>query len=121
MSQQGKIINQPSLVVNEITDLGPTSMSPNNLYISNNASQIDLELPLISFVGDVIKVIGKGAGGWKISQLAGQTIHLVSGDTTTGIGGSLASTVQYNCVTLRCISINTDWVVENNTGNLTVV
>lgn len=104
----------------EVTVTGPTAMVVNNGYVANNAGTVGLTLPATASIGDVIKVDGKGAGGWSIGQNAGQTIHFLAQDTTTGAGGSLASTTQYDCVTLRCITANTDFVVEAVTGNLTV-
>lgn len=104
----------------EVTDTGPTSMVANNGYSTNNAAQVDLALPSSAAVGTLLQVTGKGAGGWIITQGAGQTIHFIGQDTTTGVGGSLASTVRYDCVTLRCITAGTAWVVEASAGNITV-
>ena len=67
-----------------------------NGYILNNAGVLTATLPAVAAVGEVIAIVGKGLGGWLISQNAGQTIHLNSSDTTTGAGGSLASTQRYN-------------------------
>lgn len=105
---------------NEITVTGPTAMAVDNGYIANNAGVVGLTLPATASIGDIIKIDGKGAGGWSIGQNAGQTIHFLSQDTTTGAGGSLASTGQYDCITLRCITANTDFVVETSVGNITV-
>jgi len=80
-----------------------------------------LTLPATAIFGAVIQVAGKGAGGWKIAQNAGQTIHFGVTDTITGVGGSLASTVRYDCLELLCITANTDFVVTSVVGNLTVV
>jgi len=104
----------------EVTVTGPTAMAVDNGYIANNAGVVGLTLPSTTAIGDIIKVNGKGAGGWSIAQNAGQTIHFLSQDTTTGVGGSLASTTAYDCVTLRCITANTDFVVEAAVGNITV-
>jgi len=105
----------------EVTVVGPLTMSEDTAFIANNAAQVDLVLPLTATLGSIVKVNGKGVGGWIISQNAGQTIHFLAQDTTTGAGGSLASTTQYDCITLRCITADTDFVVESVTGNLTVV
>ena len=78
-------------------------------------------MPSTAAVGDLISVVGQGSGGWSIAQNAGQTIHYVSSDTTTGAGGSLSSTVRYDCVDLICTVDNTDFVVKASVGNLTVV
>ncbi len=96
------------------------AMAVNNGYIANNAGVVTLTLPATAAVGDAVAVVGKGTGGWSIAQNSGQTIHMLSSNTTTGVGGSLASTVRYDCVTLRCTTANTDWVVQTCMGNLTV-
>ena len=92
-----------------------------NGFIANNAGLVTLTLPATGAVGDVIKVDGKGAGGWLIAQNASQTVHFLAQTTTTGVGGSLASTTQFDCVTYRCITANAQWLVESAVGNLTVV
>lgn len=105
---------------NEVTGAS-ANMSVNNGYIANNAGLVTLTLPATSAFGDVIQVGGKGTGGWRIAQNAGQTIHFGSLDTTTGAGGSLSSMLRYDCVEMVCITANTDWLVTSTQGNLTVV
>ena len=90
-------------------------------YIMNNAGGVVGTLPATAAVGDIIALVGKGAGGWSIAQNAGQTIHFGTLNTTTGVGGSLASTAQYDCVEIICTTANTDFVVRSSIGNLTVV
>lgn len=106
---------------NEVIVTGPTSMAVENGYIASNAGVVSLLLPATAVFGDTVQIGGKGAGGWKITQNAGQTIHFNSSDTTTGVTGSLASTNRYNAVELVCITANTDWLVLDSSGNLTVV
>lgn len=93
----------------------------NKGVIANRATLVTLTLPTTAKVGDTIEVVGKGAGGWLIAQNAGQTIHFLSGGTTPGAGGSLASSTIYDCVKLICITANTDFVVNSVVGNITVV
>lgn len=95
-------------------------MENNNGYIANNSNLVTLTLPSSSSMGDIIKIDGKGSGGWLIAQNAGQTIHFLNYDTSIGIGGSLASTNRYANVTFRCIEENSDWTVESVIGNLEV-
>jgi hypothetical protein len=64
-------------------------------------------------------VQGKGAGGWKIAQNAGQTIHFGNVDTTTGATGYLASTNRYDSIQLLCITANTDWAIMTTQGVVT--
>jgi hypothetical protein len=104
----------------EVTGTTQTA-AVNNAYILNNASQVTLTLPTTANLGDKIEVMGKGAGGWKIAQNASQVIHFNTVDTTTGTGGSLASTHQYDCVTLACILANNGWIVKASEGNITIV
>ncbi|NNM43634.1 MAG: hypothetical protein HKM07_04765 [Chlamydiae bacterium] len=97
------------------------SAAVNNGYIANNTSLVTVTLPSSASVGDMVEIAGKGAGGWKIAQNSGQVIHMDGVDSTTGTGGSLASTVRYDAVRLLCITANTDWLVLSGIGNLTVV
>jgi hypothetical protein len=97
------------------------SMAVANGYILNNAGLVTATLPSTAAVGDIVALVGKGAGGWKLAQNASQLIHFSSSTTTTGTGGSLASTNQYDCVEVICTVANTTWTVKSSIGNLTVV
>lgn len=103
------------------------SASVNNGYIANNASLVTVTLPSTAAVGDIVAVVGSGAGGWKIAQNASQEIKTTSGgvdgvnETTAGTGGSLASTDRYDCVTVQCIGTNNTWVIQQIKGTLTIV
>jgi len=102
---------------NEITDTSQTASS-NNGYIANNSSQVNITLPSSCAIGSLIAIVGKGSGGWKISQNAGQTIHFINIDTTTGTSGYVQSTEQYDSLELVCITANTDFVVRNSVGTM---
>jgi hypothetical protein len=47
---------------------------PNEGYYANGATETTFALPLAPKVGDIVRIAGKGAGGWKIKQNAGQSI-----------------------------------------------
>jgi hypothetical protein len=96
-------------------------MAVNNGYIANNAGLVTLTLPDTAALGSIIEVVGKGAGGWKIAQNAGETIHFGNINTTTGTGGSLASTATYDAIRCVCTIANTDWTVLSVQGVITVV
>ena len=104
----------------EVTDTSE-SAAVNSGYILNNAGLVTLTIPTTAAVGDVVRVVGKGAGGWKVGQNASEIIHFGGTDTTTGTGGSLASTLQYDCVELVCTVANTEWTVMSSIGNITIV
>jgi len=93
--------------------------SVNTKYIANNASTVTITLPTIATQGQQILIRGKGAGGWKLNQNSGQTIHGAT-DTTTGTGGSIASQSRYDTVALECITANTDFIIISNRGTLTI-
>jgi photosystem II stability/assembly factor-like uncharacterized protein len=48
--------------------------APNTGYLANNAAQVVITLPSAPAKGDVVRVTGVGAGGWKMAQNAGQSI-----------------------------------------------
>ena len=104
---------------NEETGTSAT-MAVDNGYISNNAGEVTFTLPTTAAVGSVVRVAGYGAGGWKIAQNAGEIIHFLGSDTTTGTGGSLDSSNRYNAVELVCTVADTEWVVISATGNINV-
>lgn len=97
------------------------SMAINTGYIANNLALVTATLPSTSAVGDLVWIVGKGLGGWKIAQNAGQTIHFGNQNTTTGAGGSLDSTNQYDAIQLLCTIANTDWTCTGiSQGNISV-
>ena len=92
----------------------------NNEYTANNGSLVTITLPATAAVNDRVRVVGSGAGGWKVAQNSGQTIHHGSLNSTTGATGYIASSAQYDCVELVCNVANTDWVVAQSNGTITV-
>lgn len=106
------------------TDVTGTSqaMAINNGYIADNGSLVTLTLPASAALGSVINVMGLGAGGWLIAQNSGQLIRLGSSVTTTGVGGSLASSNRYDSLVIVCVITDTTWsVLGGPQGNITVV
>jgi len=98
------------------------AMVSNTSYVPDNSGLVTLTLPVTSFFGDVIDVVGKGAGGWIISQGAGQQVVLGSSSTTSGVGGSVASTNRNDSLSLVCTVANTTWSLHGGPqGNLTIV
>jgi hypothetical protein len=95
-------------------------MAVNNGYIANNAALVTLTLPDTASIGDQVSICGKGAGLFKIAQNSGDIIRTGTTDTTSGTGGSLTATNRYDSITLRCITANTDWVIEVIKGAFTI-
>ena len=72
-------------------------MSANTGYTTDHgATLVTFTLPTASAIGDWIAINGKGSGGWKIAQATGQIINIVGVSTTSGSGGSLSSSSQYD-------------------------
>lgn len=104
----------------EITSTSQT-MAVNTGYIANNSALVTATLPSTSAVGDLVWIVGKGSGGWQIAQNAGQMIHFGNQDTTTGAGGHLDSSNQYDAIQLICTSADTDWTCTGiSQGNIGV-
>lgn len=99
------------------------TMSADNGYIANRGSLVTLTLPASSSVGTTMSIVGQGAGGWLIAQGAGQQIQVGSSASTSGAGGSVASTNRYDSINLICITANTTWVTQGapQSSGLTIV
>lgn len=108
------------LLWTEITGTSQTA-TINSGYIANNAALVTITLPTTAAQGAIIEVTGKGVGGWKLAQPASVLVHFGSTVTTTGTGGSLASTNQYDSLRIVCVTANTTWNVLSSVGSLTVV
>jgi hypothetical protein len=72
---------------------------PNQGYIASNAAEVLVTLPTSANVGDIVRVTGAGAGGWRIGQNAGQTIAGSSlTASTTNAGWSQRANLLLNCI-----------------------
>ena len=105
---------------NEITGASQT-MAPDQGYVTNNAGLVTLTLPAVAAFGTVINIVGKGAGGWRIAQGAGQQIQVGSTASTVGAGGYVESTNRYDSIELLCTTANTTWTcLGGPQGNITI-
>lgn len=95
------------------------SATTNNVYVTNNASLVTVTLPTTAGVGDILNIIGLGAGGWKIAQNVGQNIIAGGVYSTTGTSGYISSNNQYDCVYMVCLVANTTWAVVNSSLGVT--
>ena len=105
---------------NETTN-STENLSAGNGYIANNGSLVTYTLPATASIGDTFEITYKGAGGWAVAQNAGQSIRLGNSITTTGVGGSLASTAAGDTIKFTCITANTLFIVTSVIGTITVV
>lgn len=93
----------------------------NTGYVISNASLTTVTLPSVAALGSVVAIAGLGAAGWLLAQNSGQLVHVSGRVSTTGVGGSVASTNANDCIYLVCTVANTTWTAQNFVGNLTVV
>lgn len=115
------IASIPGITWNEETGTSNT-MAVDQGYVSSNAGLVTLTLPDTAVFGSIIRVVGKGAGGWLIAQNAGESIIWdEASSTTVGVGGSLASSDDFDSVEILCTVANTTWTVLSSKGNITVV
>ena len=113
------IDSKTSIVWNEVT--GTTqALAVENAYILNNVALVTATLPATAAVGDVIRIAGKGAGGWKIAQNALQTINFLDTPTTVGVTGYLQNTGVYDAIELVCITADTTFEVISSMGTITI-
>jgi hypothetical protein len=68
-----------------------TTMVANRGYIINSVSRIDLTLPSIFSVGDLIYIIAVANSPWRILQNAGQSITYQNLTSTVGVSGYIDS------------------------------
>lgn len=103
------------------TAIANTIMQPDNGYIIMGAGLLTMTLPPVCPVGSIIRISGTSAAGWTIAQNALQVIHFGDDDSTIGVGGSLSSELRYDTVELLCTIANTNFVVQDSLGNLTII
>ena len=105
----------------EVTS-GASALLVENGYVINRGTLSTLTLPTSANLGDTIKVINKGVGGWIITYSAGQSIQL--GDVqTTPTSGDLASTNIGDSVELVCTTASGTaplFTVNSCIGNIVV-
>lgn len=101
--------------------VGTYDFLPSNGYIAAAANSITATLPLTASVGDVYSIVGEVGSVWTVAQNANQYIGIGSKVTTTGVGGSIASTANGDSLTIICTVPDIGFRVISMIGNLTVV
>jgi hypothetical protein len=87
------------------------NLAVNTSHIVNNAARVTLLLPSASAVGDVIEIVGYGAGGWRLQPNTGQSLH-IGGRTITN-PTYLDSLIGKEVIRLVCTVTNLEWEVVN--------
>lgn len=77
-----------------------------NLYCVTSAGTCTITLPAVAAFGNVVGVIGQGAGGWILAPGAGQTVKILGNSASA----SVASAGPNDCIFVICVIPNTTWV-----------
>jgi hypothetical protein len=87
--------------------------SVNHAYITSNASRVTLTLPSTCEVGDALRIIGVGAGGWQLSG-TGLALHDIAGSALTlPFDSEFAS----QSAELICVVANSQWRLTHLADN----
>jgi hypothetical protein len=108
----------------QTTSVNVSPMVKDNGYIAiSPGGALTFALPATagSAIGDAVIVTLDGATSWQITQAAGQQIRIGSSTTTSGAGGSLASTAQGDTVELIYQGSGRWNAAGTLIGNITVV
>lgn len=97
------------------------TIAANNGYAADNAALVTFTLPATAAIGEEYEIYAKNTGGWLIAQNTGQSIRIGNQLTTSGVGGSLASTSTGDFVRIKCITANVAFAVTDSMGNITYV
>lgn len=117
----GTLATTGQVITNVNQNTSSATLAPNSRYATNNgASLVTYTLPAGAAVGDTYIIVGGSSGGWTIAQPASVQCHLGSSATTSGVGGSISSSNQYDCCTLSVVAANVISVYGVQ-GNLTIV
>ena len=111
-----------------VAGVGPVAMVANSGYKLTNAAAVALTLPVTSPLGSQIYIAtsNAAAGGFVISQNAGQNIVYGADASTVGVGGTVRTTIgvpaRYQSFMMICTVADTQWTIfMNNSANLRLV
>lgn len=96
------------------------TLSPNMGFFANSNATLEFSLPTNAAVGDTYEVIAMGSGGFLITQSAGQSVVVGNQLTTSGAGGSIASTSSGDWIKIVCDVAGTSFFATVEQGNLIV-
>ena len=103
-----------------ITVIANTSMDVNKNYLINGAGVLDMLLPSVSSVGDVIRIATLGINGCSVIQDVLQSLTIVDEESTIGVGGEtvlLATNgILSGSILIVCTVANKEWKSLSGTG-----
>lgn len=107
-----------------VTPVAGTSqaMVVNSTYIANAAGLTTFTLPVTAAVGSIINIVGSAlnTGGWKVTYTTGQIIWGPAGSSTVTTGNAASAAAAAQCMQIMCVVANTTWVIQDNSGTITL-
>jgi hypothetical protein len=101
---------------------GSATLAAENGYIADSASLTTFTMPTNNSIGDTIKIVGKGSGGWSIVYSALQNI-IFGNVTSTTTTGNISSNNANDCLELVCTTASVAapiFTVVSSIGNISV-
>jgi len=92
------LTNLPSMLLWQVVAGSSQQAQPNTGYVANYAALVTITLPTSPAVGDVVRVSGPGAGGWKLAQNAGQSVLAANLGLVGATWTPRASSQNWRCV-----------------------
>jgi hypothetical protein len=97
----------------------PLTVANRVAYVCKGTSPLTFQLPASTLAGFSFKVIGVSCL-WMIMQNALQSITFGNGVTSTGVTGSLKSTVLTDKIEVTCFTANFAYDVTESFGNIQI-
>jgi hypothetical protein len=87
----------------------------NGIVTNNTTTGVQVTLPPTFNVGDVVEILGEGAGGWTLVANTGQQIKF--GDVATSIAGAIMSDIPNANILVKGLVANSVWTVVITNSN----
>lgn len=85
------------------------------IIANRSATPVQILLPALFEIGDLIIVMGMGAGGFNVVANAGQNI--LFGSVSSSVDGSINSDITNSVLELRGLVPNTTWLITSTNSN----
>lgn len=103
-----------SIAANSTTVTSNTTCVIDKFYVADSGLQITFTLPSIAAEGSLIGIAAKNVGGFKVATGVGGYL-MIDG---FNLGNDYLECFQYSTVIIRCVEVNTGWVIESYAGKL---
>ena len=97
------LTNLPGRLTWQVVAGASQQAQPNAGYIASSATLVTITLPASPAIGDIVRVAGAGAGGWRIAQNAGQSVLAAN----LGVFGA-TWIPRANALNWRCVASSAD-------------